>query len=93
MRALPREEDVCIAILREHKMALEPPEDRDETYEPPDHGKQGADEINSVVAVLLHAVGFDEGIERHYVDLALGNRLAQQPFKGAGRWGTVHHLS
>jgi hypothetical protein len=26
MRALPREEDVCIAILREHKMALEPPE-------------------------------------------------------------------
>jgi len=27
MRAMPREEDVCIAILREHKMALEPPED------------------------------------------------------------------
>jgi hypothetical protein len=26
MRAMPREEDVCIAILREHKMALEPPE-------------------------------------------------------------------
>lgn len=26
MRALPREEDVCIAILRDHKMALEPPE-------------------------------------------------------------------
>ena len=26
MRMLPREEDVCIAILREHKMALEPPE-------------------------------------------------------------------
>ena len=26
MRALPREEDVCIAILREHKMALDPPE-------------------------------------------------------------------
>ena len=26
MRTLPREEDVCIAILREHKMALEPPE-------------------------------------------------------------------
>jgi hypothetical protein len=26
MRALPREEDVCIAILRQHKMALEPPE-------------------------------------------------------------------
>jgi hypothetical protein len=26
MRALPREEDVCIAILREHKVALEPPE-------------------------------------------------------------------
>ncbi len=26
MRALPREEDVCIAILREHNMALEPPE-------------------------------------------------------------------
>lgn len=26
MRALPREEDVCIAILRAHKMALEPPE-------------------------------------------------------------------
>ncbi|MEP6885761.1 MAG: hypothetical protein ABJC66_13520 [Gammaproteobacteria bacterium] len=26
MRALLREEDVCIAILREHKMALEPPE-------------------------------------------------------------------
>jgi len=28
MRAMPREEDVCIAILREHKMPLEPPEDR-----------------------------------------------------------------
>ena len=27
MRALPREEDVCIAILREHKVALEPPSD------------------------------------------------------------------
>jgi hypothetical protein len=26
MRAMPREEDVCIAILREHRMALEPPE-------------------------------------------------------------------
>ena len=26
MRAMPREEDVCIAILRKHKMALEPPE-------------------------------------------------------------------
>jgi hypothetical protein len=26
MRAVPREEDVCIAILRAHKMALEPPE-------------------------------------------------------------------
>jgi len=26
MRAMPREEDVCIAILREHKVALEPPE-------------------------------------------------------------------
>jgi hypothetical protein len=26
MRAMPREEDVCIAILRENKMALEPPE-------------------------------------------------------------------
>jgi hypothetical protein len=26
MRALPREEDVCIAILRQHKAALEPPE-------------------------------------------------------------------
>jgi hypothetical protein len=26
MRAMPREEDVCIAILREHKMALDPPE-------------------------------------------------------------------
>ncbi len=26
MRALPREEDVCIAILREHNIALEPPE-------------------------------------------------------------------
>jgi hypothetical protein len=26
MRALPREEDVCIAILREHNVALEPPE-------------------------------------------------------------------
>jgi len=26
MRAIPREEDVCIAILREHRMALEPPE-------------------------------------------------------------------
>ena len=28
MRALPREEDVCIAILREHNMALEPPQVR-----------------------------------------------------------------
>jgi hypothetical protein len=28
MRAAPREEDVCIAILRKHKMALEPPEVR-----------------------------------------------------------------
>ena len=28
MRAVPREEDVCIAILRKHKMALEPPEER-----------------------------------------------------------------
>jgi hypothetical protein len=27
MRAMPREEDVCIAILREHKMALDPPEE------------------------------------------------------------------
>jgi hypothetical protein len=26
MRALPREEDVCIAILRQHKVALDPPE-------------------------------------------------------------------
>ena len=26
MRALPREEDVCIAILKEHKAALDPPE-------------------------------------------------------------------
>jgi hypothetical protein len=26
MRAMPREEDVCIAILRQHKMALDPPE-------------------------------------------------------------------
>ena len=26
MRALPREEDVCVAILREHKMAVDPPE-------------------------------------------------------------------
>jgi hypothetical protein len=26
MRAMPRQEDVCIAILREHKMALDPPE-------------------------------------------------------------------
>src|ERR1700730_3220576 len=26
MRAMPRQEDVCIAILRQHKMALEPPE-------------------------------------------------------------------
>jgi hypothetical protein len=26
MRAMPREEDVCIALLREHKMAVEPPE-------------------------------------------------------------------
>jgi hypothetical protein len=26
MRALPREEDVCIAILREHKVAIDPPE-------------------------------------------------------------------
>jgi hypothetical protein len=28
MRALPREEDLCIAILRQHKMALDPPEVR-----------------------------------------------------------------
>jgi hypothetical protein len=28
MRAMPREEDVCVAILKEHKKALEPPEDR-----------------------------------------------------------------
>jgi hypothetical protein len=27
MRAMPREEDVCIAILREHNVALEPPEE------------------------------------------------------------------
>jgi len=27
MRTMPREEDVCIAILREHKAALEPPEE------------------------------------------------------------------
>jgi hypothetical protein len=26
MRSMPREEDVCIAILREHKVALDPPE-------------------------------------------------------------------
>lgn len=26
MRAMPRQEDVCIAILRQHKMALDPPE-------------------------------------------------------------------
>jgi hypothetical protein len=26
MRVLPREEDVCVAILKDHKMALEPPE-------------------------------------------------------------------
>jgi hypothetical protein len=26
MRAMPRQEDVCIAILREHRMALDPPE-------------------------------------------------------------------
>jgi len=26
MRSMPREEDVCIAILREHKMAIDPPE-------------------------------------------------------------------
>jgi hypothetical protein len=26
MRAMPRQEDVCIAILREHKMAVDPPE-------------------------------------------------------------------
>jgi hypothetical protein len=26
MRAMPREEDVCMAILREHKVALDPPE-------------------------------------------------------------------
>jgi hypothetical protein len=26
MRAMPREEDLCIAILRQHKMALDPPE-------------------------------------------------------------------
>jgi hypothetical protein len=28
MRAMPREEDVCIAILRKHKMAVDPPEVR-----------------------------------------------------------------
>jgi hypothetical protein len=28
MRALTREEDVCIALLREHGMPLDPPEDR-----------------------------------------------------------------
>jgi len=28
MRLRPREEDVCIALLRGHKMALEPPENR-----------------------------------------------------------------
>lgn len=28
MRTLPREEDVCIAILREHGMAIQPPEER-----------------------------------------------------------------
>jgi hypothetical protein len=28
MRAMPREEDVCIALLREHGMPLDPPEDR-----------------------------------------------------------------
>jgi hypothetical protein len=28
MRAMPREEDVCIAILREHKVAIDPPEVR-----------------------------------------------------------------
>jgi hypothetical protein len=28
MRILPREEDVCIAILREHGMAIQPPEER-----------------------------------------------------------------
>jgi hypothetical protein len=28
MRLKPREEDVCIALLRQHKMALEPPESR-----------------------------------------------------------------
>lgn len=28
MRARPREEDVCIALLRAHKMALEPPENQ-----------------------------------------------------------------
>jgi hypothetical protein len=28
MRAMPREEEVCIAILREHKKPLEPPEER-----------------------------------------------------------------
>jgi hypothetical protein len=27
MRAMPREEDVCIALLREHRMPLDPPED------------------------------------------------------------------
>jgi hypothetical protein len=27
MRAMPREEDVCIALLREYKMPLDPPED------------------------------------------------------------------
>jgi hypothetical protein len=28
MRAMPREEDVCIALLREHGMPLDPPEER-----------------------------------------------------------------
>jgi hypothetical protein len=27
MRAMPREEDACIALLREHGMPLDPPED------------------------------------------------------------------
>ena len=28
MRAMPREEDVCIALLKEHGMPLDPPEER-----------------------------------------------------------------
>jgi hypothetical protein len=30
MRAMPREEDLCIALLREHGLPLDPPEDRRE---------------------------------------------------------------